>query len=525
LKGNLKYLIFFFLIFIVAGIVRTTSLTLRPMHTDEAVHAFKFAGLIEKGIYIYDKKEYHGPTLNYFTLIPALLRSQKTLPDIGENTLRIVPVCFGMGIILLLLLLVKPFGWPFVLKMTVLTAVSPALFFYSRYYIQEILLAFFNFGLILSAFRYTYSRKTRWVISTGIFAGLMLATKETWLLFIFIQLIALLIVLLNNGFVTATAQIVKLLKSWHFYLFMLITGIIYVLFFSSFFMNPGGIADSILTFKEYLSRGGGQSLHNHPFRYYFEVLTDGSCPRNLFRADFWLLLGGTAGCIRLLFYRQTKDPAWLFLLFIGLSTILSFIIFSVIPYKTPWNILSIVPGLIILTTYALSAKNNFKVKTILYIVLAVVLIHSGFQVYSDNFVNYSKQCNSFVYAHPTNDIYRISDEVHKIAKALPPDESFYMNVIVQDHEYWPLPWYLRDITQIGWFGRIDFGKPSAPLILTTSPNPDLEKKLFELPPPGERFLYIPVFLNDLELRPNQFVNIYLRKDYWDKYMAGRVGQE
>ncbi len=66
--------------------LRLPRLDQRPMHTDEAVHAVKFGSLLEKGHYRYDPHEYHGPTLNYLTLIPAWLSSARKLPDISEST-------------------------------------------------------------------------------------------------------------------------------------------------------------------------------------------------------------------------------------------------------------------------------------------------------------------------------------------------------------------------------------------------------------------------------------------------------
>jgi predicted membrane-bound mannosyltransferase len=61
-----------------AGVLlRLPQLGMRPMHTDEAVHAIKFGALLETGTYRYDKNEYHGPTLNYLTLLPAWLLSRR----------------------------------------------------------------------------------------------------------------------------------------------------------------------------------------------------------------------------------------------------------------------------------------------------------------------------------------------------------------------------------------------------------------------------------------------------------------
>ncbi|HCO96692.1 MAG TPA: hypothetical protein DIU00_22595, partial [Phycisphaerales bacterium] len=118
-----------------AVVLRLPRLQQRPMHGDEAIHAFKLGQLLEQG-YRYDPNEYHGPTLNYLTLIPAWLSNAQKFADLGEITLRIVPVFFGVLIVLLLLLMLDGLGRAGSICAAVLTAVSPAMVYYSRYYIQ-----------------------------------------------------------------------------------------------------------------------------------------------------------------------------------------------------------------------------------------------------------------------------------------------------------------------------------------------------------------------------------------------------
>ena len=113
-SGDKRLKLYWFSILVVALgalAVRAPRLSLRPMHTDEAVHADNFRkAFLEHGGYKYDPNEYHGPTLNYFTLIPAWLSSAHTYADITEVTLRIVPVVFGTLVVLLTLLLVRGLG-------------------------------------------------------------------------------------------------------------------------------------------------------------------------------------------------------------------------------------------------------------------------------------------------------------------------------------------------------------------------------------------------------------------------------
>ena len=104
----MKWRYLLFAIAVLAGVLlRLPRLDLRPMHVDEAVHAIKFGDLLERHAYRYDPVEYHGPTLNYFTLLPAYLTSETTLIRVHECHARIVPVFFGVLLILLPLLVDK----------------------------------------------------------------------------------------------------------------------------------------------------------------------------------------------------------------------------------------------------------------------------------------------------------------------------------------------------------------------------------------------------------------------------------
>ena len=70
---------------------RVYGLDQRPMHADEAVHAVKLGELVDEGFYAYNPDEFHGPTLNYFTLVIAGLRGQTTGEAITETTLEWCP--------------------------------------------------------------------------------------------------------------------------------------------------------------------------------------------------------------------------------------------------------------------------------------------------------------------------------------------------------------------------------------------------------------------------------------------------
>jgi hypothetical protein len=76
---------------------------------------------------MYDPVEYHGPTLNYFTLPVVWGSGAKTYEQTTEATYRMVTVLFGVGLILLLGLVVDGLGWAEVLCAGGLIASSPAM--------------------------------------------------------------------------------------------------------------------------------------------------------------------------------------------------------------------------------------------------------------------------------------------------------------------------------------------------------------------------------------------------------------
>ena len=110
----------------VAMALRCPQLDQRPMHNDEAVNAMKFGRLWEQGKYRYDPNEHHGPTLYYSTLAVARLTSSPDFDHLTEIKLRLIPVVFGVGLIVLLPLIADGLGGKALFWAAIFTAVSPA---------------------------------------------------------------------------------------------------------------------------------------------------------------------------------------------------------------------------------------------------------------------------------------------------------------------------------------------------------------------------------------------------------------
>ncbi len=276
---------------------RLVGLGERPMHGDEAVHAAKFQILWETGTYTYDPHEFHGPTLYYCALPIAWLSGVGDFSETGEATFRLVPVLFGVGLILLLLLVVDGLGRTAVICTAVLTAVSPAMVFYSRYYIQETLLVFFTFAAIAFGWRYVRSRRAGWALAAGAALGLMHATKETCIIAYGALAAALAVATVCHGSVSRAGaadekhgsqsrgtrldkvcgtrrdevcgtgfQPVVLAGA------LAVAVAVSVTLMSGFFTNLSGPFDSVRTYLTYFSRAGGADTHVHPWNFYLRRL-------------------------------------------------------------------------------------------------------------------------------------------------------------------------------------------------------------------------------------------------------------
>src|SRR5437899_7290713 len=124
--------------------LRCLRLDERPMHNDEGVNAFKFGQLWQQGSYRYDPNEHHGPSLYYAALVLGKLTGAPDLAQYSETRLRLATVAFGLGLLLLLPLLTDGLGRMGTVWAALFIATSPALVFYSRYFIHETLLVFFT---------------------------------------------------------------------------------------------------------------------------------------------------------------------------------------------------------------------------------------------------------------------------------------------------------------------------------------------------------------------------------------------
>lgn len=553
--------LFLLLIVVGAAVPRLVELDNRPMHCDEAVHAIKFGRLLEDDDYIYDPHEYHGPSLNFLTLPIACLASADRLTEITETHLRLLPAIFGIAIVGAVWRLRHELGYAAALSAAALTAVSPAMVFYSRYYIQEMLLVAFTFGAIIAVWRFvrvepaaeTSSWLKRfvipvlWLVTGGVCVGMMHASKETCVIHLFAMFVAFGTLIVarritdrsaaasqQHGKKTAPDSWLPIEVSFRRIgipaTLMAVTALIAsAIFFSSFLDNPRGVVDSFTTYFHYLGRASGEGTtgrHVQDWSYYFRVLFWWQ------RGDFvWseapIAFFAVVGLIAAFVGKGVKPDHLPMARFLAVYTIVMIGVYSVLPYKTPWCALGFLHGMILLAgigaAVLVRVTPTYVGKTLTLLVLAGALGILGYQAHRASFVTYEHPNNPHVYAHTTNDIPVLVDRVTQIAGAHPDGDNVHIEVICPEDDYWPLPWCLRGFPNIGWHDDVPTGA-GAPVIFT---QPEMEsgllKRLFEDQPPGQRHLYVPVPPDDKQrewqLRPHVPLRVYVRLDLWDAFQA------
>jgi uncharacterized protein (TIGR03663 family) len=214
---------------------------------------------------------------------------------------------------------------------------------------------------------------------------------------------------------------------------------LWVLFYSSFFKNSQGLWDSIETFKIWTRTAS--VAHVHPRDTYLVWL--------FFMESALLVLGAIGAIIVIL---KPKNSLALFCAFWAFGIIAAY---SLIGYKTPWLMLNFVVPLALIAGYAIQALYEFDWGR-LRLVSLVMLVGIGVGTYQTidlNFFNYDTDHKPYVYvyAHTTRPTLDLVNEIERIAKT---EAGKQTGISIISPDYWPLPWYLRDFTRVGYFGRM-----------------------------------------------------------------------
>jgi len=449
----------------VALFLRVWLIEIKPPHFDEGVNGWFADQMTANGFYHYDPTNYHGP-LHFY----AVFLSQ-TLFGRHLWALRLPAILASVLCVWALLRFRVFFGNPAARIAGLAMAVSPAFTFYGRYSIHESWQVLFCI-LFLWGILGLWKSGDRRSFFTAVFsaAGLVL-TKETCLLHLGCFALA-------GGVLWAWQRVlpsrpletggippvcganlspemvrartggtpVPPLVPWTKDDAIVAGGLSFLLivfFYSGNFLDFSSLRGLGQTFAAWFKTGveaGGHEKTSYalgPLNYYWVAL--------MARYE-WPALAGLAACA---WYIRPSDARLRYIAIMAGGVLLAY---SVIPYKTPWCIISILwPFYLILGAFLAECAERWKSPLFLWAPAAPLLAASLISAWGLNFVNFTDDKEPYVYVQTYPGIFTLTDPLLAAAENDP--RRFHMSGLVLLDSYYPLPWMLGDFPRVGYYKK------------------------------------------------------------------------
>jgi len=430
----------FLLVALFGLLLRLPQLGARPMHTDEAVNAYIVGQLLAGQAFTYDPQDRHGPALAALALPLAKIEGAKTFSNLTESGLRMITVLAGTITILLFGAAVEMFGFVPCLIAALLFACAPLPVYYDRYFIHESLFVVATFGLILAGWRACKSHSVWHPVLAAACAALMLACKETAVLHFFALAAAAFVFWLWNlrgkspGSWWPKPAIAAVIA------FLLLS----VILFTWFGSNWNALPALLHAIPSFLARAGGEG-HQKPFWYFAQLLAGG------WSGGFICALA----CIGYLQIARKRDPVPFG--FLALYSLILALIYSLIPYKTPWLALNfwlpiaLFAGMALESLWRMPTEHpairitKYACCILAGAVAAVLIAHDTRQRV---FVSPADETNPYAYAQTSEDLLGLSAEIEEQTRQ---NAIATPRIAVIASDPWPLPWYLRHFSEVGFW--------------------------------------------------------------------------
>jgi uncharacterized protein (TIGR03663 family) len=449
----------------IAIVLRCWLIEIKPPHFDEGINGWFADQMTATGYYRYDPTNYHGPLHFYAVLLSQTLFGREIwalrLPAILASVLCIVAMLrfrefFGTGVARLAALAM---------------AVSPGFVFYGRYSIHESWQVLFSI-LFLHGLLGLWMNGTRRDFFTLIAAVAgMILTKETYLVHLGCFTIAVVVLWGWQRLVPSLPSYPIATQKWRqddVILGIGIAALIITFFYSGTFRDFGALRGLYQTFTVWVKTGVDSGGHHKtaydligPLNYYWIAIMG--------RYE-WPALAGVMACLR---YMLPSDTRWRFIAIASTGTLLAY---SLISYKTPWCIISIIWPFYLMLGSLLKEWADRTDRRLVWILAGPLIAVSLWASIQLNFFYYTDDSEPYVYVQTLEDIRKFTDPVLTAAKSEPDGYQMKGSIILDS--YYPLPWMLGDFTRVGYYKKdvmptdwdFDF------VVVDTSMEADMEKK-------------------------------------------------
>ena len=411
-----------------AAFLRFFWLDIKPPHFDEGINGWFVDQMVKNGFYKYDPTNYHGPLHFYILFVCQTL--------LGRNVWAIrLPVVLASIFAVHLTLKFEPFVGRRVSRLAALAmAVSPGFVFYGRYSIHEVWLLIFSMLFIRGLLGLWQRGTVNYLWSAGMGLTGMILTKETYIIHVGCALIAAAMAAISQK-IAPTPDARRVRQSWSYLDVVMIAGVgtaAIVCFYSGFFMNWPGVKGLYLTFDAWFKTGSQGAGHEKPWYYWLKLIA-------IYEHPIGLAL--LVSLLTLYFKRISLR----YLAIYGVGTLIAY---SIVKYKTPWCIISIVWPLLFVFGAMLTLVPEHLRRWSYFVAGAFLAVSLGICVRL-NYFRCTTETEDYVYVQTYNDVWKLTEPLLRLAKK---DPTYYQLTghLIRTSTY-PLPWMLGDFTRVGYY--------------------------------------------------------------------------
>ena len=217
-------------------------------------------------------------------------------------------------------------------------AVSPGFIFYGRYSIHEVWLLLFSMMFMFGILGLWQKGTINYLWFTGVGIAGMILTKETYIIHIGCAIIALPMAYLSNVF-SPMDNPEPATQEWRWIDLLVVSAVAIaaiIFFYSGTFLHWSGVKGLYQTYHAWFETGKNGNGHEKPFYYWLVLIA---------RYEWPVCAGVILSGFCLLF----RDISFRYLAITGVGV---FIAYSIVHYKTPWCVISIVwPFLFVFGTW------------------------------------------------------------------------------------------------------------------------------------------------------------------------------
>ena len=499
----------FWVILLLATAFRLFLLGIKPPHFDEGINGWFVDQMVKNGFYKYDPTNYHGP-LHFY----VLFLSQNLF---GRNlwALRLPVVLVSIGCVLLAMKFDSVLPRAVARIAALAMAVSPAFVFYGRYSIHEVWLLLFSMMFLLGLIGLWQRGTGKYLWYTGIGIAGMILTKETYIIHLGTALIAIPLLWISTK-ISPVDNAAPAPQKWTYadLAVVCIVGIGAIIFFySGTFFHWNGIKGLYQSFHAWFKTGHAGNGHEKPFYYWLTLIA---------RYE-WPICAGLLLCGFCQMFRNIG------LRFLAINGVGLFLAYSIVNYKTPWCIISIIwPLLFVFGAFVLIVRKErlalaSAIATLLLltsIIWCIALNYFRCSTFTDFSWDREKSrvanisgffaSEPYVYVQTYNEIYKLTTPVLQLARR---DPAYYhiTGHIIRASPY-PLPWILDDFPRVGYYEHDNYPPTMDADFLLVQ-----EDKVAQVEPK----LHDSYFTQPLTIRPYQDPSkLYLRAALFKSYFPG-----